>query len=332
MYDENEKLCMFPSRIDIFKHFLFNGGYNNLRKSYDKLVQRIKLFINYKFLNYTNYLNKNNNKNDENDLKSLYKIFEYDKLIKSTKKICNNSNSYLLPYQTSLTIQIPGQLLPEHTDLPYFKYASRYSFPQWLLVVMKHSNLFNQHRIREVQAVIYIHPWNSSKSNKTMGGELLIYDNGPNEQPKILDISGGTAILCDGPNTIHATNIFMPNEQMFYNSTMMKKDTLQYLKYDKSNLFWRLYVNDSETDIIYDWNHIRASISSRLWCFDSKQEAINYDPYEINEKKFSMKYVLNILKNNLITKGVIDKKSIDTMNEYDLGLFLMDNWRIPKNE
>eukprot|EP01084_Bolivina_argentea_P233321 393021_1 len=249
-YEENLKLCIFPSRIDIFKHFLYTGGYNNLRESFEKLVQRIKIFINYQFINYTQ------SKNDK-FLQPLYEIFDIKTLIKSTRQICNNENAYLLPYQTSLTIQIAGQTLPFHTDLPYFKFASRYTFPQWLLVVMQHSKLFIKERIREVQAIVYIHPWNKNNNNNKMGGELIVFNKGANKKPKILNINGGSAILIDGQTTIHATNIFMPNEKLYFDSNIMDKDTLEYLTFDKNNKLWKLYINKTETNVFYKWENIR---------------------------------------------------------------------------
>jgi hypothetical protein len=48
---------------------------------------------------------------------------------------------------------VPGQELAVHTDVPEFRGANRKLYPQWLMVVMHHSGLFDDHRIPIATAV-----------------------------------------------------------------------------------------------------------------------------------------------------------------------------------
>ncbi len=34
----------------------------------------------------------------------------------------------------------------------------------------------------------------------------------------------------------------------------------------------------------YSWGNICANVSSRLWCFQSKEDAIKYDPYAVSDE------------------------------------------------
>lgn len=52
-------------------------------------------------------------------------------------------------------ILLPGQELAVHTDVPEFRGANRRIVPQWLLVVMRHSELFESWRMRIATAVAY---------------------------------------------------------------------------------------------------------------------------------------------------------------------------------
>ena len=44
-------------------------------------------------------------------------------------------------------LMVPGQELAVHTDVPEFRGANRKVVPQWLLVVMHHSGLFDEYRM-----------------------------------------------------------------------------------------------------------------------------------------------------------------------------------------
>lgn len=52
---------------------------------------------------------------------------------------------------------MPGQTVAVHIDSPYFWGASRFTFPQWLLVAMVFSGLFADKFVHQVQVVGYLH-------------------------------------------------------------------------------------------------------------------------------------------------------------------------------
>ena len=58
-----------------------------------------------------------------------------------------SGRSEIVPAIVYANLLIPGQELAVHTDVPEFRGANRKVLPQWLLVVMLHSGLFDAWRI-----------------------------------------------------------------------------------------------------------------------------------------------------------------------------------------
>jgi hypothetical protein len=46
-----------------------------------------------------------------------------------------------------------------HYDAPWFWGASRFTMPQWILVVMEQSKLWEPAVVRQLQGVAYLHNW-----------------------------------------------------------------------------------------------------------------------------------------------------------------------------
>ena len=46
-----------------------------------------------------------------------------------------------------------------HLDVPWFRGATRFNVPQWLLIAMEMSGLWAEHRVSQTQGVAYLHDW-----------------------------------------------------------------------------------------------------------------------------------------------------------------------------
>ena len=77
----------------------------------------------------------------------------------------------IVPAIVYANILLPGQELAVHTDVPEFRGANRKVIPQWLLVVMHHSQLFDDWRMPIATGISYF--------GKGRGGELAYYPSGP---------------------------------------------------------------------------------------------------------------------------------------------------------
>jgi hypothetical protein len=71
-------------------------------------------------------------------------------------------------FRAQANVMLPGQGLGRHTDVPEFYRARRWSFPDWLLVAMLHSGLYDDDQVRIVSAVVW--------PTTTGGGDLRMFD------------------------------------------------------------------------------------------------------------------------------------------------------------
>ena len=64
-------------------------------------------------------------------------------------------NPVIVPAIAYANILVPGQVLAMHTDVGEFRGANRKVVPQWLIVVMHHSGLFEDHRMPIATMISY---------------------------------------------------------------------------------------------------------------------------------------------------------------------------------
>ena len=86
-----------------------------------------------------------------------------------------------------------------HTDVPEFRGANRKVLPQWLLVVMLHSGLFDAWRIPIATCV----SWFGSAA----GGAFTFYPKGPNGQREVIPAAHNSAIIIDTDQVFHLSLI-----------------------------------------------------------------------------------------------------------------------------
>lgn len=153
-------VCSLPGRIDVARHYFIYGGVEGLKESYEDLSNRLQSFGRYIF-NISEY-------------PAVQSLFASDSFQKYAKSICPKTKQFLDPFQFNFIIQvccimyiytgicpysngiwcdfqIPGQTVALHLDAPYFWGASRFQYPQWLLVVMVFSGLFRDRFVDQIQ-------------------------------------------------------------------------------------------------------------------------------------------------------------------------------------
>jgi hypothetical protein len=92
-------------------------------------------------------------------------------------------------------LYLPGQELAVHTDVPEFRGANRKGLPQWLLVVMHHSGLFDAWRLPIVTAIAYFHD--------AEGGALVYWPDGADAPPRHQEPRANSAIVLDTDSVFH---------------------------------------------------------------------------------------------------------------------------------
>jgi hypothetical protein len=152
---------------------------------------------------------------------------------------------------------VPGQELALHTDVPEFRGANRTKDPEWLLVAMHHSGLFDRWRIHITTGVAYFH--------ECRAGEFAFYPDGPLGPPRTVPVRHNTAVLLDTDSTFHGVDRVggergpFPKLRPGMRLTFEGKGT------------WRAGPGD-EALARYRWGQIRFSVSWKAYCYADEAE------------------------------------------------------------
>jgi hypothetical protein len=152
---------------------------------------------------------------------------------------------------------VPGQELAVHTDVPEFRGVSRKRDPQWLIVAMHHSRLFERWRIPIATGVAWF--------GDPDGGEFVFYPEGPWEAPVALPVRHNTAILLDTDSVFHGVD--RVSEARAALPALEPGALLVHAGGDA----WCVRKGDAEL-ARYAFRDLRFSISWKAYCFVDEAE------------------------------------------------------------
>lgn len=155
-------------------HFVKTGGFNGHIEYFERMVARIIPFRKRLFTPQENgdeqTPSKDETRGDESSEPRLVDVlksipeFGRESFMHDVKTVCEDSAVFADSrgtgtivtemFQLDMVVMLPGQELPIHLNTPYFWGADRFTFPQWLLVVMKNSKLFDHLFIPQVQGFL----------------------------------------------------------------------------------------------------------------------------------------------------------------------------------
>lgn len=210
---------------------------------------------------------------------------KHPELARGAKVISECHN--VVPAIVYANLLIPGQELAIHTDVPEFRGANRKLVPQWLLVVMLHSGLFEKWRIPIVTCVSWF--------GDAAGGAFVFYPQGAHEEQSSIPAQHNSAILIDTDVTFHGVQRVaegLPDLPQVGQSTR-----LHFCGDDN----WEL--RESEDVIgIFSWSKIRYSISWKAYCFvDDEAERLWRSGFD----DLSTTDIINTLKMALRDRGLL---------------------------
>src|SRR5581483_2641678 len=145
-----------PQRYDAAINFVRSGGRFGRQEPIAVLAAR------------TNYFRETYAYRDRVALPGIEPFWRYEGFFDAARAI--HGRPIVEPAIVYANILLPGQELAVHTDVPEFRGMSRMSDPQWLLVAMHHSGLFERWRLPIVTAVAYF--------DECAGGEFAFYPEG----------------------------------------------------------------------------------------------------------------------------------------------------------
>ena len=200
---------------------------------------------------------------------------------------------------------VPGQELAIHTDVPEFRGVSRKRDPQWLIVAMHHSRLFERWRMPIATGVAWF--------GNPEGGEFVFYPEGPWGQPVALKARHNTAILLDTDTVFHGvdrvaeTRIPMPD---------LKPGMRLSWEGDER---WSLS-NGDQVLARYAFRDLRFSISWKAYCYaDEAEERLVRE----HRDDLSRARVLEVLIADLRRRGRI---AGDVPKDADLALAIISEY------
>ena len=124
----------------------------------------------------------------------------------------------IVPAIVYANILTPGQELAIHTDVPEFRGADRKRMPQWLLVTMLHSGLFDDYRIPIATCVSWF--------GANPGGAFAYYPEGAQGVRESMAATHNTAILIDTDQVFHGVERVTP-KTFFQRSTKERRSPLK---------------------------------------------------------------------------------------------------------
>lgn len=191
----------------------------------------------------------------------------------------------VVPSIVYANILVPGQELAIHTDVPEFRGVNRRTDPQWLIVAMHHSGLFERWRKPIATGVAWF--------GDPRGGEFAFYPDGPEAPARSLDVKHNTAIVLDTDSVFHGVD--RVTETQHEMPAMGRDVKLSH----HGNGRWRLEENGELLDE-YGWDDLRFSVSWKAYCYADEAERRQV---EAHTDDLSRKEVLDRLIADLRARG-----------------------------
>ncbi len=153
---------------------------------------------------------------------------------------------------------VPGQELAVHTDVPEFRGVNRMRHPQWLIVAMHHSGLFEDWRMPIATGVAWFHD--------CTGGEFAFYPSGAAAPPVAHQVRFNTAVLLDTDSVFHGVDrVGSASDEPI--AALQPGMRLRYA----GDRRWQ--IEDGETVVArYRWDELRFSVSWKAYCFADEAE------------------------------------------------------------
>jgi hypothetical protein len=202
-------------------------------------------------------------------------------------------------------LMLPGQELAVHTDVPEFRGVSRKNLPQWLLVVMHHSRLFDAWRLAIATGISYFQDSDT--------GTLRHWPNGPDADPVRLPVRANTAVVLDADSVFHGV------DPVGHEAEAPRLSTGTTLAADPDGR-WTLSRPGGEVTARFDWDELRFSASWKAYCFADEHDR---DTWRDGHDDLSTEAIVDRLVADLAERGLVEP---GVARDPDLGRLLIDTY------
>lgn len=215
----------------------------------------------------------------------------------------------VVPSIAYANVMLPGQELAVHTDVPEFRGLHRKVVPQWLLVVVHHSGLFDRWRLPIATGIA----WFSAGP----GGELSMWPDGPAGRCVVHPAPPNTALVLDTDSVFHGVDTVggedVPPPPISGEAELVRADA--------DGDTWTLVdTASSEERATYRWDELRLSVSWKAYCFADDDER---SAWADHRDDLDVDTVVDTLVADLRRRGVVDQ---EPSRDRALGQLLIDTY------
>ncbi|MCO4747173.1 MAG: hypothetical protein KC912_20415 [Proteobacteria bacterium] len=211
----------------------------------------------------------------------------------------------VVPSMLYANLLLPGQELAMHTDTPEYRGIDKWNMPEWFLVVMMHSGLFEDWRKHVTAGVAFY--------GDCEGGDFVFYPDGPEGRRMHVPVKANTAIHLDVDGMFHGVERVGGPESA--PPPLEAGMTLSYAGDDT----WNLCKGD-EVVRSYAWGELRYSVQWKANCFvDAAEKSL----IESHDDDLNTQTVIDTLAEDLRQRGRITG---DRPADIDLALMMMDEY------
>lgn len=212
----------------------------------------------------------------------------------------------IVPGIVYANLLVPGQELSIHTDVCEFRGANRTKDPEFLLVAMHHSGLFERWRMPIATAVSWY--------GRPQGGAFAYYPDGPAGAARTVPAKHNTAIVTDTDSMFHGVDrVSQAGPEL---PPIQQGMTLRYVDGGR----WVVGFDTAAPVAEYTWDDLRFSISWKAYCYADEHERRMVAEHTDD---LTREQVMGTLIADLRERGRIG----DTLpDETELGLLLIDEY------
>jgi hypothetical protein len=277
-------------RHDAVMNFLKTGGRLGQGGPVEEVVAR------------TNYFREEYAYGDRIVIEGIEPFLRHEGFVAAAREI--HGRPVIEPAIVYANILVAGQELAVHTDVPEFRGANRRRFPQWLMVAMHHSGLFDAWRMPIVTAVSWL--------NECRGGEFVFYPDGAHGEAATLPAKRNSAIVLDTDSVFHGVDRVDPQ------TTVAPLRPGMHLRFEGDG-GWAVRSDDAVI-ARYDWESIRFSISWKAYCFADEAER---HAWREHTDDLELDRILDRLVDDLRERGRVEAERPEPN---DLALMMIDEY------
>jgi hypothetical protein len=280
-----------PQRYDAAANFVRSGGRFARREDAERLASRTNYFrATYAY--------------DRPETPGIEPLLHHEGFAEAARAL--HRRPLVVPNIVYANLLLPGQELAVHTDVPEFRGANRKRYPQWLIVVMLHSGLFERWRMPIATGVAYF--------GECKGGEFAFYPDGPGGPPRALPVKHNTAVLLDTDRVFHGV------DRVEETVPLPAVRPGAELRFEPARGDWRLRSAAGEELAGYRSGELRFSVSWKAYCYADERER---RLVESHEDDLALGAILEALERDLRERGRLEGPR---PADRDFALLLIDEY------